>query len=54
MVNMMEQIIITKLRTSLSRVVMPVLGALVIFAIFPKTVESPVETITPIPLPETQ
>jgi hypothetical protein len=54
MVNMMEQMTITKLRTSLSKVVMPVLGALVIFAIFPKTVESPVETTTPMPLPETQ
>jgi hypothetical protein len=51
---MIEQMMITKLRISLSKVVMPVLGALVIFAILPKTVESPVETTTPMPLPETQ
>jgi hypothetical protein len=50
----MEQMIITKLSTSLSKVVMPVLGVFVIFAIFPKTVESPVETTTPMPLPDIQ
>ncbi len=52
--NIMEQIMITKLRTSFSSGVRPVLGALVNFAILPKTVESPVDTTTPIPLPEIQ
>lgn len=52
--NMMEQINTTKLRISLSSVVMPVLGALVIFAMRPKTVESPVDTTTPRPLPDMQ
>ncbi len=54
MVSIMETMIITKLRTSLSRVVMPVFGVFVNLAIFPKTVASPVETTTPIPLPEIQ
>lgn len=54
MENIIEQIIMTKLRTSLSNVVSPVLGSLVIFAIRPKTVLSPVDTTTPMPLPEIQ
>ena len=54
MVNIIEQIINTKLRTSRSKVVKPVLGVFVIFAILPKTVASPVETTTPIPLPDMQ
>ena len=54
MVNIIEQMIITKLMTSLSKVVKPVFGAFVIFAILPKTVESPVETTIPIPLPDIQ
>ena len=52
--NIIEQMTSTKLRISLSKGVRPVLGALVIFAIFPKTVESPVETTIPMPLPEMQ
>jgi hypothetical protein len=54
MVSMIEQMIMTKLRTSLSKVVKPVFGAFVIFAILPKTVESPVETTMPVPLPDMQ
>jgi hypothetical protein len=54
MVNMMEQMIMTKLSTSLSNVVNPVLGVLVSFAIRPKTVESPVDTTTPMLLPDMQ
>jgi hypothetical protein len=53
-VNIIEQIIITKLRISLSKGVKPIFGALVILAIFPNTVESPVDTTTPIPLPDIQ
>jgi hypothetical protein len=53
-VNIIEQIRITKLITSLSNVVKPVFGELVILAILPKTVASPVDTTTPIPLPEMQ
>lgn len=53
-VNMIEQMIITKLRISRSNVDMPVFGSLVIFAMRPKTVLSPVATTTPRPDPETQ
>jgi hypothetical protein len=53
-VNIIEQMINTKFRTSLSNVVRPVFGAFVIFAILPNTVASPVDTTTPIPLPEMQ
>jgi hypothetical protein len=53
-VTMMEQIMITKLRISRSRGVIPVFGAFVIFAILPKTVASPVDTTIPRPLPEMQ
>lgn len=52
--NMIEQITITKLRTSFSKGVKPVFGALVILAILPKTVASPVDTTIPWPLPVTQ
>jgi hypothetical protein len=54
MVVMMVKIRITKFKISLSRRVKPVFGVLVNFAIFPKTVESPVDTTTPIPLPDMQ
>lgn len=54
MVSMIEQMRITKLITSLSNGVRPALGALVIFAILPNTVESPVDTTIPIPLPDIQ
>ena len=53
-VSIMEQIMMTKFRISLSRGVKPLLGAFVIFAILPKTVLSPVETTTPMPLPDIQ
>jgi len=53
-VNMIEQITMTKLRISLSRGVMPVFGMFVNLAILPKTVASPVETTTPIALPDMQ
>lgn len=52
--NMIEQITITKLRTSFSKGVKPVFGALVILAILPKTVASPVDKTIPWPLPVTQ
>ena len=52
--NMIEQITMTKLKTSFSRGVKPVFGALVIFAILPKTVISPVATTTPKAEPEMQ
>jgi hypothetical protein len=54
MVNIIEQMTITKLMTSLSKVVKPVFGVFVIFAILPKTVESPVDTTIPVPLPDMQ
>lgn len=53
-VNMIEQMIITKFRTSRSSGVKPVFGAFVIFAILPNTVASPVDTTTPVPLPDIQ
>jgi hypothetical protein len=53
-VNIMEQMMRTKFRISLSNRVIPVFGAFVIFAILPNTVVSPVETTTPIPLPDMQ
>lgn len=53
-VNMIEQIMITKFRISLSNGVNPIFGALVIFAILPNTVASAVDTTTPIPLPDMQ
>jgi len=51
---MIELMIITKFKTSLSSVVMPVFGSLVILAILPNIVLSPVETTMPIPDPEMQ
>ena len=54
MVNIIEQMIMTKFMISFSRGVRLVLGSLVNFAILPNTVESPVETIIPRPLPEMQ
>jgi hypothetical protein len=52
--SIIEQMIATKFKISLSRGVKPVLGVLVIFAILPKTVLSPVETTIPMPLPDIQ
>lgn len=52
--NIKETMIMTKLSISFSRVVLPVLGWLVSFAIRPKTVLSPVATTTPIPVPDMQ
>jgi hypothetical protein len=54
MTSIIEQMIMTKFRISLSRGVRPVLGAFVIFAILPNTVFSPVETTIPMPLPDIQ
>lgn len=52
--TMIEQIIQTKLNISFSRVDNPTLGSFVSFAILPKTVLFPVDTTTPVQLPETQ
>jgi hypothetical protein len=52
--NIMEQIKTTNRRTSFSKVVRPVFGSPVSFAILPKTVESPVETTMPVALPAMQ
>lgn len=54
MMNMIEQMIMTKFSISRSRVVIPVLGWLVKVAILPKTVLFPVATTTPVQVPETQ
>lgn len=51
---MMEQMITTKLKTSLSSVVIPFLGSLVSFAILPKIVLSLVATTTPVHVPAMQ
>jgi len=53
-VNMIEHIKSTKLKISFSKGVRPVFGVLVSFAILPNTVSSPVDTTTPIPLPDMQ
>lgn len=52
--TIIEQIIQTKLKISFSRVDSPTLGSFVSFAILPKTVLFPVDTTTPVQLPETQ
>lgn len=54
MVIMMEQMTMTKLKTSFSRVVIPFFGSLVSFAILPKMVLSLVATTTPVHVPEMQ
>jgi hypothetical protein len=54
MESIMKHIRTTNRRTSLSKVVSPVFGSPVSFAILPKTVESPVETTMPIALPAMQ
>lgn len=54
MTNMMEQMMRTKLKTSRSRVVMPVFGSLVNLAILPKTVWLPVDTTIAVHVPDTQ
>lgn len=51
---MIEQMIYTKFRTSLSSVDKPVLGSLVSLAILPKTVRFPVATTMAMQVPETQ
>jgi hypothetical protein len=53
-VSIIEQIIITKLTTSLSRGVRLVFSILVIFAIFLNIVVLPVKTTNPILLPDIQ
>ena len=53
-VTMMAKISITKRRMSFSMVVIPFFGWPVSFAIWPKTVASPVETTIPRAVPDTQ
>jgi hypothetical protein len=53
-VSMRQTMMPTKMRISFCRGVKPALGALVSFAMRPKTVRSPVSTTRPQALPETQ